>query len=313
GKDLLNRLQFKSIVEGQNISITSDEDTLTISSTTDTTDLISGDNYITVNETPNHYTLSFDYSRITSNDGYIIVNSNASGIEINLDIDAVEALIPPVPEVNIESETIIVQKVGDTFTLEIPNDGIKRFYVDNNYTGGGSDGSIGKPFTTITQAVNAYIGTGTYLNPQYASQNAKIVVRRSGTTYSLPNSLLVRNLYLELEDGVSTQTNISNTEYLIDYTSIPISYTGSFPITIVGSGRSNSSISARKPFLSHNGLGVDNNQRVFRMSGVRLNVNNENTTQPIIKVDSQATISDNVGVRMSISNSDIWNNTYKNK
>src|SRR5690606_13748740 len=118
---------------------------------------------------------------------------------------------------------------------------------------------------------------------------------------------------LELEDGVSTQTNISNTEYLIDYTSIPISYTGSFPITIVGSGRSNSSISARKPFLAHNGLGVDNNQRVFRMSGVRLNVNNGNTTQPIIKVDSQATISDNVGVRMSISNSDIWNNTYQNK
>lgn len=312
GKDILNRLTFKSFVAGDNINIASNDDTITISSTTDTSDLISGDNYINVDEASDHYNLSFDYSRITATDGFILVNSNNSNVDISLDVDAVEALIPDVPEVNIESETIVVQKTGNNFTLEIPDDGIKKFYVNNAYTGGNSDGSIGKPFTNINQAVNAFIGTGTYLSPQYASQNAKIVVQRSGSVYTLPTSLLVRNLYLELEDGVSAQTNISNTEYLIDYTSIPTSYTGDFPITIVGSGRNNSSINTRKPFVSHNGMGIGTNQRRLVIEGVRLNVNNGTTTQPIIKVDSQALPSDNVGVRISVNNSDIWNNTYEN-
>lgn len=311
GKDLLNRLQFKSIVGGDNITVTSTANEVVVSSDVDLSGLItSTDSYIDVSEVGGTYNLSFSYNLFSSNDNYIQVSSTSSGVSFGLNVSEIQNLIP---DIEIESTTLMVSKVGDTFTIEVPSDGIKRFYVDNQYSGGGSDGSEAKPFTNITQALNAYIGTGDNINPQFASQNAKIVVKRSGSAYTLPTSLLVRNLWIELEDGVSTQTSISNTDYLIDYTNIPTSYTGSFPITIVGSGRTGSSISMRRPFLSHDGRGIDNNQRRLELRGVRLHVNNANMTQPTIKVDSQATSGQNVGSRLSVNDCDIWNNTYQSK
>lgn len=317
GKDLLNRLQFKGIVGGDNITVTPTADSIVISSDVDLSGLVkSTDDYIKVTETGGTYSLSFSYNLFSSNDNYIQVYPTPSGVSFGLNVSEIQNLIPDIPDIpdtEIESSTLLVSKVGDTFTIEVPSDGIKRFYVDNQYQGGNSDGSEAKPFTNITQAVNAYIGTGDNINPQFASQNAKIVVRRSGTTYTLPSSLLVNNLWLELEDGVSTRTGISNTEYLIDYTQIPSSYTGRFPITIVGAGRTGSSINVRKPFLSHDGRGIDNNQRILELRGLRLGVNNANMTQPTIKVDSQATSDQIVGVRLFVIDCDIWNNTYQSK
>lgn len=124
--------------------------------------------------------------------------------------------------------------------------------------------------------------------------------------------MLVRNLWLELEDGVSIQTNVSNTNYLIDYTQIPAEYTESFPITIVGSGRTGSTISMRRPFLSHDGRGVNNNQRVLEIRGLRLGIDNANMTQPTIKVNSLET-EERVGTRLFVIDCDIWNNTYQSK
>lgn len=312
GKDLLNRLQFKRIVGGDNITVTSTANEVVVSSDVDLSGLVtSTDSYIDVSEVGGAYSLSFSYNLFGPNDDYIQVFPTSSGVRFGLNVSEIQNLIP---DTEIESSTLLVTKVGDTFTIEVPSDGIKRFYVDNQYQGGGSDGSEAKPFTTITQAVNAYIGpTGTYINPEFVSDNAKIVVRRSGDIYPLPSSLLVRNLWIELEDGVTTQTGQSNTEYLIDYTQIPSSYSGGFPITIIGSGRTGSTIQIHKPFLSHDGRGITPNQRRLEISGVRLNVNNANMTQPTIKVDSEATSTQNVGVRLSVNDCDIWNNAYQSK
>lgn len=46
-----------------------------------------------------------------------------------------------------------------------PND--VKFYVNENYTGGNSNGSLSKPYTNLYDAVQKFIGTGDEILPQY--------------------------------------------------------------------------------------------------------------------------------------------------
>lgn len=44
-----------------------------------------------------------------------------------------------------------------------------KFYVNENYTGGNSNGSLSKPYTTLYDAFQAFQGEGTLYNPEYAN------------------------------------------------------------------------------------------------------------------------------------------------
>ena len=175
----------------------------------------------------------------------------------------------------IESDTLIVLPITGGYKIDTPKDFVRRFYVNNTYSGSNPDGTISKPFTSVAQAITAYIGTGTYLNPQFSTQGVIIYVQRTGVGHLLPNSLLVKNLNIYLEEGVTLQnSNASATEYLIDFDSLPSSESR-FQITISGANNTTSFISSQRPFCRNTGYGVGSSDNSFsgrnlKLSKVRL-------------------------------------------
>ena len=308
-KDVLNRLQFKSIVGVGEINVNSTSETIEISADISFDNLIESNSpYITVNEQGGKYSISYNYNLVTSSDNYIQVNALENGTALSLNEAAIQNLIGTV---SITSDTLEIENTGTTFNIEVPDDGVKKFYVNNLYTGQTSNGTELKPFKTVAQAITAYIGTGTYMAPQFQSQGAKIIVKRSGNIYVLSDSLLVRGLWLEIEDGATLQTNISNTEYLVDFTQIPNEYTGSFNINIVGQSREGSRISVRRPLIKHDGRGLGGNTRNISIQNLQIDIINTNITEHVIKVDSQATSVEDVGTRISIKNINLFNSAYQ--
>jgi hypothetical protein len=68
---------------------------------------------------------------------------------------------------NIRKETVDSVETGNILIeLNIDPSDIK-FYVNENYTGGGSNGSLTKPFVHLKDAFNAFVGTGSVITPQY--------------------------------------------------------------------------------------------------------------------------------------------------
>jgi len=103
-----------------------------------------------------------------------------------------------------------------------PND--VKFYVNENYTGGGSNGSLSKPFTNLKAAFTAFIGTSTsVITPQYAYIGtiellSNVTVPATGTTamdYLSVNTLKLKgNGYRITYEG--TRNEFISTKYLID-------------------------------------------------------------------------------------------------
>lgn len=112
------------------------------------------------------------------------------------------------------SDTIDIQKESDgNIRIETPppftDDGIPRFIVNNLYTGVDELGTVGKPYKTIQNALDAFEGTGTPDIPQY--QNGIIIIQK-GDDYNFTGNFTYRNLNVIVEEGAVINHNPSATD-----------------------------------------------------------------------------------------------------
>ena len=118
----------------------------------------------------------------------------------------------------------VVSVASDVITVALPVDTSDiKFYVNANYTGGDSNGSLAAPYVTLKDAFEAYKGTGTELNPQFAGVASiellsDVVIGASGDTsmdyLSINNLKLKGNGFLITYQG--SQDYFISTEYLIN-------------------------------------------------------------------------------------------------
>ena len=124
-------------------------------------------------------------------------------------------------QINIQKKT--TPEGQDYLDFDIPvsaDETIKQFYVNEKYTGGGSDykgeGSILKPFKKLVYAYEAVIGTGTAISPQFG--NSTITVQSDCTVTQadlnsvdkLKNKLSVNRTKLECTNGAQINLTIDN-------------------------------------------------------------------------------------------------------
>lgn len=87
----------------------------------------------------------------------------------------------------ISSSSLNIEEEDSVIYINTPVDeNSLSFYVNSNFTGSVSDGSILKPFKTLDTAIQAFKGTGTNADPQYKNK-AKIILLSNVTTDSLLN------------------------------------------------------------------------------------------------------------------------------
>ncbi len=116
----------------------------------------------------------------------------------------------------IKSNTLSITNNTDDVNIEIPELGANTIYVNNKYTGGSSNGSKTKPYTTVASAVTGYIGTGTRLAPEKAGY--VLYIERGNGTYDETNlNLTIKGLIFYLErDTAINATNASNWLFDLD-------------------------------------------------------------------------------------------------
>lgn len=94
---------------------------------------------------------------------------------------------------------------------------IRKFIVNNLYTGTTEEGTIIKPYKTIDSAVNAYLGTGTPDAPEH--QGSTIVIQK-GNDYYYTGNFNYRDLSVTIEEGTLFVSNPSVGEFLMDLDTI---------------------------------------------------------------------------------------------
>lgn len=103
-----------------------------------------------------------------------------------------------------------------------PND--IKFYINVNYTGGNSNGSLSKPYISFKEAHTAYVGSGSIANPQYSDIGtieflSDVEIPNSGPNtmaYISANKLRIKGNGYSLIYK-STQSNFISTEYLVNF------------------------------------------------------------------------------------------------
>ena len=128
---------------------------------------------------------TLNFRSIVSTDGSVVLTETASTIDITLPI------------------------IED---LSIPN-----FIVNSAYTGTEELGTISKPFKNLPQALTAFVGTGSNINPQFP--NAVITIQK-GMGYVFTGNLNYNKLTIVWEEGVDFTSNPSTGDFLLDYDTI---------------------------------------------------------------------------------------------
>ena len=143
------------------------------------------------------------------------------------------------------SENLTVEERGDDLYIDyvLPDlGGVKDFFVNNNYIGV-EEGSLVKPYSSIDNAVQAYIGNGTIIKPD--NQGSRIVVQTSSSPYFFTSQLNIKNLLFEIEEGASIYYR-GDEDYMIDTrilnalrtneTSMGVNFYGKGRIFLIGKG-----------------------------------------------------------------------------
>lgn len=117
------------------------------------------------------------------------------------------------------SDSLSIEQDGDgNIQIENPpaftNDGIPRFIVNNLYTGDEELGTVSKPFKTIQNAIDAFVGTGNAEAPQF--QNGIIIIQK-GNIYNFSGTFNYRNINIILEEGAKVYSNPGLGNFLMDY------------------------------------------------------------------------------------------------
>lgn len=119
----------------------------------------------------------------------------------------------------------VVTVDSDVITVALPVDTSDiKFYVNANYAGGDSNGSLAKPYVTLKAAFDAFRGTGTDIAPQFGGVASiellsDVVIGASGATSM--DYLSINNLKLK-GNGFSItyqgdQDYFISTDYLVNY------------------------------------------------------------------------------------------------
>jgi len=127
------------------------------------------------------------------------LKSSNNSAQITSDTNEVDIKI----EIVSPNDSLLVEQNGNVWEISSPTDTtIKQFYVNENYTGGNSNGSILKPFIKLTDALVEAIGTSTSIaTPQY--ENAQIILQ---TDVTVDQSDLDNNPILQNKISVNTLT-----------------------------------------------------------------------------------------------------------
>lgn len=147
----------------------------------------------------------------------------------------------------INSESLMISTSVDTNTLniEVIDSGIPQYIVNSDYTGLVEKGTIAKPYKNLQNALNAYVGTGSFTNKNPQNVGVQITVQKDINTFT--GSLAYKGLKLTLKEGASMLFTPALSEYIIDLDAeavlpagmIPFSNTEQVNITIrrdIGSG-----------------------------------------------------------------------------
>lgn len=222
--DNLKRLQFKTLVPKTSI-----------------VDITEGNNDIQIG-----INLAVLDSEINRNIKPLIGEGNIEVIEEDTQI------LLQVPQVNVISDTLSVSSTDESISINLIDSGVKKFYVDGLYQGTSSVGTEAKPFKTVQQAIDAYVGNGNYISPQYMQEKAMIVIRK-GSLLLLPENMLVNGLHLYLENRAEVLTTVSN-EYLFNFDTLPSSVP-KFNIVIEGENENTSFFRVSRPVCMNTGYG----------------------------------------------------------
>lgn len=112
------------------------------------------------------------------------------------------------------SDTLTITQETNSVRIEQPAmSDIPRFVVNSAYTGTEETGSLSKPFKTIQGALNAFVGTGSALNPQFAG--AEIVIQK-GVGYTFIGNFNYNSVSIILDEGTNVLSNPSIGNYLCD-------------------------------------------------------------------------------------------------
>lgn len=170
--------------------------------------------------------------RIRSTDS-IIVTENTDDISPAVNEEWLGEQIEQYNQLNpqcIISDSITVSKEGNCTRIEVPSSStIQSIYVNDSYTpiypDTKGDGSMARPFTntrvydvngnvtsvtpntSIQNALNAYVGAGTRLNPARAGE--KITIQNNNSFYTFPGDFNYNNISVLSEGNiVSTTTGL---------------------------------------------------------------------------------------------------------
>lgn len=175
---------------------------------------------------------------VTSEDSTVTVNSQEGGAIVDLSVNIPDSMT--IEEANCEggqtlvevngdtakalclvSDTVSITREGDSIRIEsAPPElgGVPALIVNNNYTGV-EEGTLVRPFRTLQNALDAYRGNGTRLNPEL--RGATIVLQSSNSSYPLNTNINYRDIKLVLEDN--TQIRYNGTDWFLDMDSTSLS------------------------------------------------------------------------------------------
>lgn len=123
---------------------------------------------------------------------------------------------------------------GNTINIEQPDSGIPMFIVNSSYIGIEELGTQTKPFKDIQQALIAYVGSGTNVNPE--NDGVQIQVQK-GIGYNFTGNFVYKNLNVKF-DGSTVNLNPALSNYSLDYDSIG-DISSSIKISLVNGARLN--------------------------------------------------------------------------
>lgn len=172
----------------------------------------------------------------------------------------------------LKSNTLIITEDEDDITIESNLIELQDFIVDTRFAGEDYEekGTYAKPYKNLDNAIIAYIGSGTRLEPEF--EGARILCI-GGQSHSFTQNLSINNLTLEIEKGTIVAYNGADL-YLTDFRTLQTSAGGygsqdrNLIIKLIGEGELrtnnllayvvNSGHTISDPNRYHNNLTIEN-------------------------------------------------------
>lgn len=141
---------------------------------------------------------------------------------------------------SLKSDTLVITENEDDITIETNVVELQDFIVDTRFSGEVYEekGTYAKPYKNLNNAILAYIGTGTRVDPEF--EGARILCI-GGQSHTFTENLSINNLILEIEDG-TTIRYVGTDLYPIDFRTLQTTTGGygnqnrNIKITLKGKG-----------------------------------------------------------------------------